>query len=34
MTLQSPGYANEQIYAAWHRPLLEELFAHEMDPAP
>ncbi len=31
MTRQSPGYANEHIYAAWHRPLLEKLFGHEME---
>lgn len=26
-----PAYHNEEVYAAWHRPLLEDIFGHEMD---
>ncbi len=31
MTRRSVEHANEHIYAEWHRPLLEELFGHELD---
>ena len=31
MTRQPRAYANEQIYAEWHYPLLEKLFGHEID---
>ena len=31
MTAPPPAYSNEEIYAVWHRPLLEDIFDHEMD---
>lgn len=31
MTRRSVEQAYEHIYAGWHRPLLEELFGHEID---
>jgi protein-L-isoaspartate O-methyltransferase len=27
----TPTYSDEDIYATWHRPLLEDIFGHEMD---
>lgn len=31
MPAPPPTYSNEEVYAAWHRPLLEDMFGHEID---
>jgi len=31
MPTHPPAFSNEEVYAAWHRPLLEDMFGHEME---
>ena len=31
MTAPPPAHSDKEVYAAWHRPLLEDIFGHEMD---